>query len=353
MKIIKLSIALLSASFFLISCNQDQQQTAATDPYQDDQVLATVDQEDYWAKDNLDLQRVNYLLERSSSPQEFEQYLNSDEGFNNLDLNGDGYVDYISVDEFDDRGPSERGLSLYTRFGPDLVQEIASVIFYRDQPDARGARVLLRGNEQIYGDNYQYETNWLDRSVALVSALFTDRSQPYRSPYYYDNYPANYQAYEVVETPVYRTRIQQAYPEPVFVTVAAPAIVERINIRSPHQGKWMNNVRARLAQPTREQVEFITNNPRPRRGDRRDRDDRGDRREDRPNLNNPSTGGPPPGLATRPGQSWKRDEKGSQRQDRDDRDNKGKGREDKPKKPDNEGKRSGRGDDRGKGKGRP
>ena len=217
---------------------------------------------DYWAKDNLDLQRIGDLLERSDSPQEFETYLNEDDGINNLDLNGDGYVDYISVDEFDDRGDYERGLSLYCRFGPDEIQEIAQIIFYREDLDYPGARVLVRGNEQIYGDDFYYETNWLDRTVELIAFLFSPRDDYYQSPYYYDNYPSDYAVYEVVETPVYRTRLERIDPQPVFVYTTAPTVISKVKIKSPHGGERMDKIQAKLAKPTREQVEFIRNNPR-------------------------------------------------------------------------------------------
>src|SRR5688572_9269476 len=144
MRVIKLSAAIFGIGLFLIGCGS--QQTANVGTYPSDPALAEAPpqgENDYWAKENLDLQRVGTLLERSNSPQEFETLLNSEDGINNLDLNGDGYVDYISVDEFEDRGVNERGLSLFTRFGPDLIQEIAQIIFYRDDPYAPGARVLL------------------------------------------------------------------------------------------------------------------------------------------------------------------------------------------------------------------
>src|SRR5688572_12356891 len=157
MRIIKLSSAILIISLSFMACNQnDQQRTAATEPYPNDAPITSVEQDDYWAKDNFDLQRVGNLLERSDDPGEFEAYLNEDDGINNLDLNGDGYADYISVEEYDDRDSNSRGLSLFSRFGPDVIQEIARVLLYRDAPNYPGARFLINGNEQLYGDNNYY-----------------------------------------------------------------------------------------------------------------------------------------------------------------------------------------------------
>lgn len=261
MNIIRPLAAFLAASLFLIACNSDQTQpTATVDPYLNDAPIIETEGDEYWAKDNLDLQRVGNLLERSESPEQFESYLNDEDGINNLDLNGDGYADYISVEEFGDNDSNSRGLSLFSRFGPNLIQEIASVLLYRDAPNNPGARFLINGNEQLYGDNSYYETNWLDRSIPLVSTLFGNHDR-YRSPYYYDNYPSDYQAYEIVDTPVYRTRIQDLYAQPVFVYTDAPTFISKVKIKSPYQGKWMDKVHAKLAKPTRQQEEFIKSNP--------------------------------------------------------------------------------------------
>src|SRR6266404_8201946 len=157
MRIIKLFTALTGIGLFLIACSSNQQ-TANVESYA----------AGYWAKDNLDLPRVGTLLERSKTPQEFEAYLNKNEGVNNLDLNGDGYADYISVEEFGDRGPYQRGLSLYCRYGPDKTQDVATIVFHRHDPSLAGARILVIGDDNIYGDNVYYETNWSDRNIGLV-----------------------------------------------------------------------------------------------------------------------------------------------------------------------------------------
>jgi hypothetical protein len=88
------------------------------------------------------------------------------------------------------------------------------------------------------------------------------RDEYYHSPYYYDNYPPDYAVYEVVETPVYRTRVERIDPQPVFVYTRAPEFVDRVKIKSPYRGRQMDKIYARLAKPTRQQIEFIRSNPR-------------------------------------------------------------------------------------------
>src|SRR5688572_4998478 len=188
MRVIKLSLAIFTITLLMLACGS----SPADETISSDSTLNEIPENEiasgettYWAKENLDLRAVGALLERAETAEEFEYLLNN-EGVNNLDLNGDGYVDYISVAEYDDRDDDQRGFTLFNRFGADEIQEIASIIFSRDRQDVPGARVLLTGNEQIYGDNYNYETNWLDTSLAIANWVFSNRNERYESPYYYD-----------------------------------------------------------------------------------------------------------------------------------------------------------------------
>ncbi len=173
--------------------------------------------------------------------------------------------------------------------GPNLIQEIATVLLYRDGQNYPGARVLFDGNDQLYGDNYYYETNWLDRSLPIATYLFGNH-EPYRSPYYYDNYPSWYSPYDIVETPIYRTRIEQLYPQPAFVyTTAIPTYYEKIKIKSPNNGRHLGQIHAKLVKPTKEQDDFIKGNPARYHvaKDRKGRRDDGFKADDKPGRDNP------------------------------------------------------------------
>ncbi|MGI8668219.1 MAG: hypothetical protein ACR2J3_00030 [Aridibacter sp.] len=271
MKITKLLttlLALLTISLFLTACDQTQPNEITTLKQKPDvqkpdiQTDALTESDNnYWARENLDLQAVGNLLEKADSAEEFENLLNSDDGINNLDLNGDGYVDYISVAEYNDRPDNRRGFSLFSRFDANDIQEIATIIFDRDRPNQRGSRVYLNGNEQIYGDNNFYEGDWLDKGLNIASWVFSDRNDYYRSPYYYDNYPDNYNTYSVVETPVYRERVAGYIVDPTFYRVKTQNT--KINLRSPYEGRTFDRIYARLANPTEQQRVFIKNNPKP------------------------------------------------------------------------------------------
>ncbi|HLM02526.1 MAG TPA: hypothetical protein VK400_15850 [Pyrinomonadaceae bacterium] len=281
----KIRFVKLSAAFFVVAllstaCGQlgggGADETAQTNPYPQDarQAEAVYESADVrYARENLDLRAVGALLQRADNAEEFEYLLNS-EGVNNLDLNRDGSVDYISVSEFEDRSADdERGLSLFSRFGPDLIQQIATIIFDRDggMPDADGARILLTGDERLYGDDYHYETDWVDRSLSIVRWLYDDRrDDSYSSPYYYENYPENYEVYQPVETPVYRSRIERIYsdyvaatPAPVFIQTSNPTVVTNVKIKSPYDGRSVagNDFPKPAKLPKEQKRQLDRNNP--------------------------------------------------------------------------------------------
>ncbi len=277
MKLFKIVALFCVSIFILTSCDKvDSEKLITTNgnPAVEDVVYG--DDAGVWARENFDLQAVGGILEESDNIEDFERRLNSNNGVNNLDLDGDDYADYISVREFDDRTDGSRGFSLFSQFNGDDIQEIASIIFNRDRPDRSGARVYLRGNEQIYGNNYDYEGNWLDKSLNIARFVFSDRTEPYRSPYYDDNYPDYYEPYDVVETPVYRSRVTRYTAEPVFVQLQEP---QQFEIRSPYYDRSYDKTYVKFAKPSQRQLEYYKN----KRDNENFSEDRKERREERRN----------------------------------------------------------------------
>lgn len=260
MSVSKLFIITVLSALFLVGCDYIPGSDVISDvPAETEGEYEYESAEGVWAKDNLDLEIVGDLVEEADDAREFERMLNREDGINNLDLNGDGYADYISVREFEDRTDNQRGFSLFSRFGPEDIQEIASIIFDRDRPDRDGARLYILGNERIYGDDRYYEANWLDKSLAIADWVFGDRDEYYVSPYYVDNYPDYYDEYAVVDTPVYRDRITKYQVNPAMTKITTPT--EKIMIKSPYPGRSYRRAHMKMAKPTREQVVFYRSRP--------------------------------------------------------------------------------------------
>ncbi len=98
--------------------------------------------------DNFSLEGALELFKKSSSPEEFEKLLNSpDEKVNNLDLNGDGYIDYIRVhDRF--KG-NVHAFTLQAVIADNQLQDIA-VIELEKLSDGKAVLQIV-GDEDIYG----------------------------------------------------------------------------------------------------------------------------------------------------------------------------------------------------------
>ena len=135
----------------------------------------------------LDLNAVAAAYAESRSVREFEQILNSSRYMiNNLDLNRDGWIDYLRVIE------TYRGfyhaLLIQACLAPGVFQDVATVVAER-RPDALFVEVI--------GDRYLYGTNYIVRPVFVQRPPMWDvygrpNYAAWSSPYYYGYYPSYY-----------------------------------------------------------------------------------------------------------------------------------------------------------------
>jgi hypothetical protein len=98
--------------------------------------------------DNFSLEGALELFKKSESPQEFEKMLNTqDSKVNNLDLNGDGYIDYVRV--IDRNEGSVHTFTLQAVISDSEVQDVAVIAL---EKKANGKAVLqIIGDEDVYG----------------------------------------------------------------------------------------------------------------------------------------------------------------------------------------------------------
>lgn len=99
--------------------------------------------------DNFSLQGALQLFQKASSPEEFEKLLNTEENHvNNLDLNGDGDIDYVRV-----VGKMEKDVHAFVLQVPvseNESQDIAVVELEKTGPE--NAVIQIVGDEDIYGE---------------------------------------------------------------------------------------------------------------------------------------------------------------------------------------------------------
>lgn len=98
--------------------------------------------------DNFSLEGALELFKKSKSPEDFEKLLNSpDSKVNNLDLNGDGYIDYIRV--LDRNEGNVHAFVLQAVISESEFQDVAVIEL---EKKANGKAVLqIVGDEDVYG----------------------------------------------------------------------------------------------------------------------------------------------------------------------------------------------------------
>jgi hypothetical protein len=104
--------------------------------------------------DNFDLPGALEMFKKSSTPEEFEKAINkNDNEVNNLDLNGDGEVDYVKV--IDKKEGDAHTMVLQVEVAKNEIQDIA-VIEIEKTKDGN-AHIQIVGDEELYGKDYIVE----------------------------------------------------------------------------------------------------------------------------------------------------------------------------------------------------
>jgi hypothetical protein len=107
--------------------------------------------------DNLNLFAVMKLFQESETLEGFERTLNDqDSRINNLDLNGDNYIDYIRV--IDQPDGDVHVIVLQVAINARENQDVA--VFIVQQEANNQVRIQLIGDEALYGKNYIVEPNY-------------------------------------------------------------------------------------------------------------------------------------------------------------------------------------------------
>ena len=166
--------------------------------YADETVTVTATSSDI--SENLDLKTVATLFGQAKDLEQFEQMLNNpDSAFSNLDLNGDGEVDYLRVIETAD---NDRHLVVVQAvLAKDIYQDVASIFVEKDEK-TQSVTVQVIGDEYIYGVNYIIEPVYIHRP--LIYDWFWGTSWVcWHSPYYWGYYPHWWRPYYCVDPFIY------------------------------------------------------------------------------------------------------------------------------------------------------
>ncbi len=178
--------------------------------------------------DNLDLNGVLDLFEQSGTVEEFENKLNSEKNdVNNLDLNDDGFVDYIRVIDYADG--NTHSLTLQVPYSDKEAQDVA-VIMLEDQGN-ESAVVQIVGDEDLYGPDYIVEPGEDSNDAVtnvhqwkVVRHIYAPSYVVWVSPWRFGLYPNWYRPWKPVPWPTYRARIRHYhFPYRRVTTYRCPA----------------------------------------------------------------------------------------------------------------------------------
>ena len=203
------------------------------------------------AEKGLNLKAVGELLNTVKTAEEFEKALNDPNvGINNLDLNADGRVDYLSVTEFGEG--NLKGFSISSRLENGELQEVATIKIEKETEDS--GKVEVAGNPTIYGHNNYYHSPF-SGSGFLWGYLFASAfNRPWISPYGYGAYPSHYRPYRTRGYSDYNNRIGRYTNRSTYSASGTSTIGNRV--KSPHRGQNASSVRAKLRNPTDGQKKF-------------------------------------------------------------------------------------------------
>lgn len=149
--------------------------------------------------ENLDLKTVATLFGQAKDLEQFEALLNNpDSAFSNLDLNGDGEVDYLRVIETAD--DNRHLVVIQAVLAKDIYQDVASIFVEKDANNQVTVQVI--GDEYIYGADYIIEPVYIYQPV-IYDWFWGPSWVCWHSPYYWGYWPGWWRPYYCIDPFLY------------------------------------------------------------------------------------------------------------------------------------------------------
>ena len=158
--------------------------TVSWSAWADETITVTANSEDI--SQALDLKAVATLFGTVKNVEEFETLLNNpDSAFTNLDLNGDGVVDYLRVVETS--SGNKHLVVIQAVLAKDVFQDVASIYVEKDESTGQVTTQVI-GDEYIYGTNYIIEPVYIYRPY-IYDWFWDPFWVCWTSPWYWGYYP--------------------------------------------------------------------------------------------------------------------------------------------------------------------
>lgn len=151
----------------------------------------------------MDLRAVATLFANSGDLEQFERLLNDpDSAFTNLDLNGDGVIDYIRVVETTQG--SQHMIVLQAILAKDVYQDVATIVVTKDDTTGQVTMKVV-GDVTIYGETYIVEPVFYYRPI-IYDWFWGPTWVCWHSPWCWGGYPYWWRPYAPVPYVVYVDR---------------------------------------------------------------------------------------------------------------------------------------------------
>ncbi|PCE65028.1 hypothetical protein [Sediminicola luteus] len=167
------------------------------------QDVTTVEAIDENIGENLDLEAVASVFTDSEDLEDFEKRLNDPKTqISNLDLNGDGEVDYLRV--LESSKDNTHVVTIQAVIGKNQFQDVATIDVEKD--DKGETTVQVVGDVHMYGPGYIVHPIYV-RPPVIIIWFWGPVYRPWRSPYYWGYYPPYYRPWRPHPRNVYRTQV--------------------------------------------------------------------------------------------------------------------------------------------------
>lgn len=161
---------------------------------------------------NIDVEAIARAFGEAANLDSFEMMLNNPKHpLTNLDLNMDGYVDYLRVLELTDK--KNHFVSVQAVLGDSIFQDVVTFDIGIDEINSEKITVLIIGDPYIFGDDYVLEVSYGNRPLIFDLWWSGDYYSCYESPWYWEYYPSYYINYPPFETYYYQYSMQKNYRE--------------------------------------------------------------------------------------------------------------------------------------------
>ena len=191
------------------------------------------------AAEGLDLYAVSELFKETPNLEEFEEALNNPNyGINNLDLDGNGQVDFIRVVEEIVNGTHI--IVLQAAIWEDEFQDVATI---EVEYTGKDYNMHVQGNEVIYGANYYIAPSHVHINTwPIITWIYRPVYRPYHSAYYWGNYPGWWKSHRPLHRNVYHGRTVKYTQRNTFVVTRTARVknVTRVKYK-PRTSVYVTN----------------------------------------------------------------------------------------------------------------